>query len=302
MVFDMPGWNALAGNTDFVANDGVEGVAFRAFGTWASATGTTAETKETLGTASSGTRYTISAMLRGPATPVIMDLLADGQVVSPSAEATPIAPGDWTEISRTYEPNALSAYVGKSMSIVIGTPPGVTSGNLTRFDNVAIAAEVVNANMPDVDAGDNIVTWSGEPVTMAPIVTDNDTLGRTLSYLWTAEPADGVVFSDPVNPEDPNSSAAMAPTVTITKPQGNPVRIALTLKVFLDGEAVVGDYLIATVFDDACQAYIGNDPQAVFAPTDFNTDCITNLTDYAELAFDWLLDYEPTGPLPQPEE
>jgi len=47
-----------------------------------------------------------------------------------------------------------------------------------------------DANLPDVDAGVDMVSWSGQPVAMDPNVVNNDTQvpQRPLSYLWTAEP------------------------------------------------------------------------------------------------------------------
>ena len=59
-----------------------------------------------------------------------------------------------------------------------------------------------------VDAGDDMITWSGEPVPLDATVVDDD--ASPLTYLWTVDPVEGVVvaFSDP---------SIEAPTVTITK-------------------------------------------------------------------------------------
>ncbi|MCF7956334.1 MAG: hypothetical protein K9M75_11065, partial [Phycisphaerae bacterium] len=45
-------------------------------------------------------------------------------------------------------------------------------------------------NLPDVDSGDDWISWSGQAVTLAPVVVNNDTEvpQRTLSYVWTADP------------------------------------------------------------------------------------------------------------------
>ena len=57
-----------------------------------------------------------------------------------------------------------------------------------------------------VDAGDDVITWSGRPVELDATVQEGVTV---TSYAWSAEPNEGVVFSDETI-EDPD--------VTITKP------------------------------------------------------------------------------------
>ena len=66
-------------------------------------------------------------------------------------------------------------------------------------------------NAPSVDAGDDMITWSGQAVKLDPNVVNNDTTEPqgTLTYLWSAEPNTGVEFS---------ATDVNTPTVTITKP------------------------------------------------------------------------------------
>ncbi len=58
-----------------------------------------------------------------------------------------------------------------------------------------------------VDAGEDMVTWSGQAVLLDATVVDDGV--SPLTYAWSADPADGVVFSD---------AGAEDPSVTITKP------------------------------------------------------------------------------------
>jgi hypothetical protein len=83
----------------------------------------------------------------------------------------------------------------------------VTEGGEVDFDNVQLDDED-DPTAPDVDAGEDMITWSEEPVKMDPNVVNNDV--TPLTYLWTAATATGVVFDPSADVEDP--------TVTITKP------------------------------------------------------------------------------------
>ena len=157
--------------------------------------------------------------------------------------------------------------------------------------------DMLNAdpNAPTVDAGVDKVTWSDQPVTLAPTVTNNDTLDppRDLTHHWTANPDTGVEFSDP-NVE--------APTVTITKAGGDAVTVTLTLAVNLQGrteEPDVEDTMTIDVYDDSCLAAIGVG-QAEIDPGDFDEDCDTDFEDYAILAEKWLVNYELSAPVPKP--
>ncbi len=79
-------------------------------------------------------------------------------------------------------------------------------------------------NLPTVDLGGNWVIWSGETLALDPNVVDNNVdPHRSLSFAWTANPSDGVVFT-------PNASVE-APSVTITKATDNPSTVTLTVAV-----------------------------------------------------------------------
>ena len=93
-----------------------------------------------------------------------------------------------------------------------------TDGSRARFMGVIVDGVPADANLPDVDAGADMISWSGKAVPLNPDVNEADGSDWTdLTYLWTADPAEGVVFDPNVNPADPNTSAAEDPNVTITK-------------------------------------------------------------------------------------
>ena len=135
-----------------------------------------------------------------------------------------------------------------------------------------------------VDAGDDMITWSGRAVQLDATVQDGVTV---VSYAWRADPNDGVVF---------DSNSIEDPTVTITKATDNPSTVTLRLTVD-DGEnPSVTDAVRINVYDDACQAAkaagLGADN-----PGDFDGNCITGFEDLAEAAAKWLNDTGLTEPV-----
>ena len=159
---------------------------------------------------------------------------------------------------------------------------------------------ITDPNAPSVDAGIDMITWSGEPVALDATVVNNDSEDpqRTLSYLWSAD----VVSMDDTNLtiEITNADQEDA-TVEITKtaPTGGKTLVTMTLAVTLEGEGPVSDSMTIDVYDDSCQAAksVGT---VEIDPTDFDDNCITNLADFAVLAADWLVDYELTEPVIKP--
>ena len=171
-----------------------------------------------------------------------------------------------------------------------GDPPDTLLPMYAMTDPLVIVGEV-DANIPDVDAGADMITWSGQAVQLDPNVVEKPGSDWTnLTYLWTAEPDDGVVFSN---------AGALAPTVTITKATDNPSVVTLTLEVNNEGrlEPPVTNSMKIDVYDDACQAAIDLGQTVVFDPTDFNEDCVTNFEDFAAMAVTWLDDYMLTEPV-----
>ncbi len=83
------------------------------------------------------------------------------------------------------------------------------NGSPTGDPNLGKLYSFVAADLPpaSVDAGIDMMTWLGEPVTLAPTIDDDG--ASPLSYLWTADPNDGVVF---------DSNSIETPTVTLNPP------------------------------------------------------------------------------------
>lgn len=137
-----------------------------------------------------------------------------------------------------------------------------------------------------VDAGDNMITWSGQPVALSPRYD----IGYTpVSWAWSADPETGVVFS---------ATDVESPTVTITKTTDNPSAVTLTLTTN-DGTGPEQDSLTVDVYDTACQATISTG-LAAENPTDFDMNCVTNLADLAIMAARWLQEHELSEPVAKP--
>jgi hypothetical protein len=167
-----------------------------------------------------------------------------------------------------------------------------TSAPRTEEQNVyALSDPLVviggNPTAPTVDAGDDMITWSGEPVLLDPTVVNNSDPVTDLTFEWSAYPANGVVFTPNANVEDPN--------VTITKATNNPSVVTLTLAVnnVGSGKYDVEDTLTIDMYDDGCKA-ANADGALEYDSSDFNRDCKTNLEDLAEMAAAWLFDYTAT--------
>jgi len=83
-----------------------------------------------------------------------------------------------------------------------------------RFVGVIIDEVVSDANRPFVNAGANMISWSGQAVQLDPNVVETPGSNWTnLTYLWTAKPDEGVVISN-ANIEEPNVTIIPPATVT----------------------------------------------------------------------------------------
>jgi hypothetical protein len=175
-------------------------------------------------------------------------------------------------------------YQGGSAWAAISSPVFITSSDI------------------DVDAGVDMITWSGQAVELDATVVVGE---PPFTYAWSAEPDDGVVFSA-TDVEDP--------TVTITKAADNPSVVTLTLAVHDAANPPVEDTITIDVYDDACKAAIGAG-LGTDNPGDFDGNCITDFEDFAvmattwldgselqelaEMATTWLVDYTLTEPVPK---
>lgn len=187
-----------------------------------------------------------------------------------------------------------SQYSGHVTGYVNGVSAGTETYSFTGGDNYGvytIAAEfppyIPDPNLPSVDLGKSWITWSGQPVTLDPTVVNNDTQvpQRSLSYTWSANPADGVEFY-------PNANV-QSPDVIIIKNAntGDATTVELTLAATLEGLGTIEEVMNIQVFDDACNASIGSG-SVIAGAGDFNRNCFTDIDDFALLAAEWLVDYD----------
>jgi len=196
-------------------------------------------------------------------------------------------------VAYTYDP-AHSALVGQPLEIRLlnlgldkDNPPADEVVGV-EFDNV-ILTSLTAPTAPDVDAGVDMITWSGKAVQLDPNVKNNDV--TDLTYLWTAAPDDGVVF-------DPNEFVE-APAVTITKATDNPSIVTLRLAVNNEGSVnpPVPDTMTIDVYDDACAAARWG--VGLTHEIDLDGNCIINFADFALMATTWLDDSSLTAPVPK---
>jgi alpha-galactosidase len=151
----------------------------------------------------------------------------------------------------------------------------------------ALGRAMIELDAPySVDAGPDMITWSGEPVQLNATVQDGVTVVR---YTWTASSDDGVVF---------DSNSTEDPTVTITGATDNPSSITLRLKVTDDLDQKVTDTMTTDAYDDACKAAIGKG-LAADDLLDLDGDCVIGLGDFAVMALTWLDDNSLSVPRPK---
>lgn len=158
-------------------------------------------------------------------------------------------------------------------------------------NNLTVLGHLDDPNAPTVFAGPEGLTWSGNGLQLEPVVVEQiGSSWANLTYSWSADPADGVVFTDPYDPANPAPSEVKAPVVTITKDTDDPSVVKLTLSVF--NQAGLGlpveDSMSIYVYNDACKMTRIGLGKAADNPTDLDGNCITNLADFAEMASRWL--------------
>ena len=159
-VVDIPGWigadaqgwidngGTYDRDTNFpnrqgsVQANGVEGsYAFLSNGgDWGNPAGGLIVSDASLGNVENGT-YTLSMLANGPdgpATPVVLELLADGVALTPSSSVDPVLSGDWQGFSRTYDAASLAGHLGESLTIRLGVGRGA-SGGQSLFDAVSLS-------------------------------------------------------------------------------------------------------------------------------------------------------------------
>ena len=138
---------------------------------------------------------------------------------------------------------------------------------------------------------DGEVTWLDQEVTLAAIVENPG--GLDLVYDWSyVDPGDTDIT---VTLVANNSNATL--TVVDSTPSGQVINIPVQVSVTVVGETmdpIVSNTVNIEVHDTACLA--ARNGLGLSRETDLDGDCIIGLGDFAELAADWLVDYELKGP------
>jgi hypothetical protein len=115
-------------------------------GDWGNPAGGLIVSDASLGNVEDGI-YTLSMVARGPdgpATPVVLNLLAGGIVLTPTSSVDPVLSADFQEFSRTYDSASLVDFLGKPLTICLGVSRGA-SGGQTHFDNVSLILDPVSS-------------------------------------------------------------------------------------------------------------------------------------------------------------
>jgi autotransporter-associated beta strand protein len=108
---------------------------------WGNPYGAAIQSAAPLTTVVSGETYTLSASFTDDLSGKVLDLLADGVILTPdSATSTP--DGAWTKSTKTYGDASLASSVGKSLTIRVGWAVGA-SGGQAHLDNVQLFADVM---------------------------------------------------------------------------------------------------------------------------------------------------------------
>jgi hypothetical protein len=164
---------------------------------------------------------------------------------------------------------------------IYGSPTGdPIESRLLSFSAVTDAPVSVNA-------GGDMLTWSGRKVQLDASIDDDGTSALTIG--WSADPNDGVSWPDGTDVIDPN--------VVITKVTDNPSVVTLILSV-QDAVGSDVDTLKIDVYDNPCLAAIGEGQE--YDSGDFDVDCDTDLEDYAAVAEEWLVYSELTESIVKP--
>jgi len=108
-------------------------------GGWGNAAGGLIVSEAPLAAIESGLTYTLSVLANGGAAPVVLELLADGVPLMPSASVDPALTEDWQEFSRTYDASDLAGQAGASLTIRVGVGRGA-SGGQSHLDAVSLVS------------------------------------------------------------------------------------------------------------------------------------------------------------------
>jgi hypothetical protein len=209
-------------------------------GGWGNPAGGLIVSDAPVGTVESGLIYTLSMLANGGATPVVLELLADGVALTPSSSVDPELSGDWQEFSRTYDAASLDGLLGASLTIRLGVGRGA-SGGQSHFDAVSLSYApepepvvlITSVDRSNGTSGDRgfIGVFDGEtdPIPMeagglmdgAPVFSDRD-------YTWVDVPAE-YVGSEYISTFNTDKDSAAAPDVTYEVTISQPAFVWITI-------------------------------------------------------------------------
>jgi hypothetical protein len=106
-------------------------------GSWGNRAGGLIVSDAPLGTLRRNATYVLVAYARGVATPVVLDVLADGVALTPTTSIDPAADNDWQKFARTYVARDLAEHVGKKIAIVCGLGRDA-KGSQIAIDDVSL--------------------------------------------------------------------------------------------------------------------------------------------------------------------
>ena len=107
---------------------------------WGNEAGGLIVSAEPVATLASGI-YEISMMVKGKATPVMFDLLANGIALIPDSETTPELTTEWQEWTKTYDLTGNAGLLGAGQELKIGRGAGLhtVTGGQSQFDDVTMS-------------------------------------------------------------------------------------------------------------------------------------------------------------------
>ena len=217
-------------------------------GGWGNPAGGLIVSDAPLATVEDGLTYTLSMLANGGATPVVLELLADGVALTPSSSVDPVLSGDWQEFSRTYDAASLEGHVGESLTIRLGVGRGA-SGGQSHFDAVSLSyvpeppapvSLITSVDRSNGTSGDRgfIGVFDGDtdPIPMeagglmdgAPVFSDR-------SYPWVNVPAEyvGSEYVSTFN-TDKNGDSTEAPDATYEVTISQPAFVWITIDDRID--------------------------------------------------------------------
>ena len=196
----------------------------------------------------------------------------------------------------TWELRSSSQFVPTktSYTLTFRTTNPLGTDTATIIDGVL----VYDVFAPTVNAGPDMATISGLSVPLDPTIVNNDPLLPALTYVWIADPDTDAAITE--NGTDPDNTSTPGAVVTITQDTPNDAVVTMALTVTRPGSNPVPDTRKIYVYENSCKARVAAGQTDFYDSTDINTDCNTNIKDFAILALDWLSDYAITAPVAQP--